>query len=214
MKEALATAAMTVEPHEARAKVAEYRKAVRDRHNEEDAAILRGYRAIAKGFKVIDLPQMIRLGGVFEQTGLPRIAVGTASHQFVYVERTTRGSVTFLPKRDIAHNRRRDVYGCPDDTLPRTERWPDSMSIQGQHVWNIWRSGMRAMIPPVPPGLRPAHSLDGYATMFQVEEWAPAPAPPGDPALLKHIGGDLYAVVAVWDLTPLEQAVLAGRNRG
>lgn len=31
-----------------------------------------------------------------------------------------------------------------------------------------------------------------------------------DPALLKHIGGDLWAVVAVWNLTDLEMAVLAG----
>jgi hypothetical protein len=42
-------------------------------------------------------------------------------------------------------------------------------------------------------------------------DWKVHPVPPGDPALLKHIGGDLYAVVAVWDLTPLEQAVLAAR---
>lgn len=40
-------------------------------------------------------------------------------------------------------------------------------------------------------------------------EWRPEP--PKDPALLRHIGGDLYSVVAVWDLTELERAVLAGR---
>lgn len=32
-----------------------------------------------------------------------------------------------------------------------------------------------------------------------------------DPALLKHIGGDLYAVLATWDLTELERSVLGGR---
>jgi hypothetical protein len=37
--------------------------------------------------------------------------------------------------------------------------------------------------------------------------------PPEDPALLKHIGGDLYAVLAVWNLTELERAVLSGRGR-
>lgn len=36
--------------------------------------------------------------------------------------------------------------------------------------------------------------------------------PPGDPALLKHMGGDLYAILAVWDLSPLERAVLAGKR--
>lgn len=37
------------------------------------------------------------------------------------------------------------------------------------------------------------------------------PVPPVDPFLLKHLGGTLYVVLAQWDLTPLEQAVLAGR---
>lgn len=40
------------------------------------------------------------------------------------------------------------------------------------------------------------------------------PAPPGDPALLKHVGGDIYAVVATWDLSPLERLVLSGRTPG
>jgi hypothetical protein len=38
------------------------------------------------------------------------------------------------------------------------------------------------------------------------------PRPPGDPALLRPIGGDLYAVEAVWDLTELEQLVLSQRR--
>jgi hypothetical protein len=37
------------------------------------------------------------------------------------------------------------------------------------------------------------------------------PEPPIDPLLLKHCGGSLYAIVAAWDLTPLEQAVMRGR---
>lgn len=40
-------------------------------------------------------------------------------------------------------------------------------------------------------------------------EWAPVP--PTDPFLLRHLGGTLYVVLAQWDLTPLEKAVLAGR---
>jgi hypothetical protein len=45
--------------------------------------------------------------------------------------------------------------------------------------------------------------------------WDPErPPAPVDPALLRHIGGDLYAVdlyavVVTWDLTEIERAVLA-----
>jgi hypothetical protein len=50
--------------------------------------------------------------------------------------------------------------------------------------------------------------LRHYVTLFEVDQWEPVP--PTDPALLKHIAGDLYAVLAVWDLTELERAVIAG----
>jgi hypothetical protein len=34
---------------------------------------------------------------------------------------------------------------------------------------------------------------------------------PEDPALIKHIRGDLWSVMAVWDLSELERLVLAQR---
>jgi hypothetical protein len=68
---------------------------------------------------------------------------------------------------------------------------------------------LKAMAPVIPPALRPAHHLRNYHLLWEAE-WSRIPRPPGDPALLKHVAGDLYAVLAVWDLTPLEQAVLAG----
>lgn len=199
---------------EAREKVAEYLKSVRSRHSAEDAAILRGYRALAKGHTVIDLPKCIRLGGVFTDgyvAGLPRLAVATASHQFVWVERSDNGAVRFLPGhwRDISSQRRKDVFRMPAQTLPDDIPRPS----RDRNFRFSWSGDYRAMVPVVPPALRPAHSLDGYATLFEVEEWAPDPDAPRDPALLKHIGGDLYAVVATWDLTELERAVLQGRVR-
>lgn len=209
MKNALVEATISIPAAEAREKVAEYLRAVRDRHNAEDAAILRGYRAMAKGHALIDLPKMIRLGGVFEATGLPRIAVATSSHEFVHVERESRGSVIFQPEQWTNRNRRKDVYRCPVGTLPKAKLdW--NRAVNGSHPWH---GRMRAMVPHVPPAFRPIHSLDGYATLFEVEEWAPDPTAPVDPALLKHVGGDLYAVLATWDLTPLEQSVLNGRLR-
>ena len=39
-------------------------------------------------------------------------------------------------------------------------------------------------------------------------EWETVPR---DPLLLRHLAGGLYAVMASWDLTPLERAVLKGR---
>ena len=207
MEQTLREAAITMGVKEARAKVAEYVRAVRERHHSEDVAILRGYRALAKGHTVIDLPQVIGLGGVFE-SGLPRLAVATSSHSFVWVQRTVSGRVEFLPRRrwDMRPRMTKDCYRLPAATLPSVET----------HPWRAndpWDGDHRAMVPHIPPALRPAHSLDGYTTLFEVDVWAKDPTAPKDPALLKHIGGDLYAVLATWDLSPLEQSVLNGRVR-
>jgi hypothetical protein len=68
------------------------------------------------------------------------------------------------------------------------------------------------MVPHIPPGLRPAHHLRNYHILWEAE-WHPvAPPAPRDPALLRRIAGDVFAVVAVWELTELERAVLGARS--
>lgn len=215
MRDLLEREKITMPTEEARAAAVDYLAAVRTRHNREDAAILRGLRALAKGRPVIDLPAVIRAGGVHEHDGLPRLGVATSSHEFVWVERDTDGRVAFLPMqpRDLSSRRRRDVYRMPVGTLPEAEWASVAHRKVGWRHLHPWSGAFRAMVPLVPPALRPAHSLDGYATLFEVDRWEPDPAPPVDPALLKHLGGDLYVVLGTWDQTPLERAVLAGRTR-
>lgn len=212
MKDLLERERITMPTDEAKAAAADYLAAVRTRHNREDAAILRGLRALAKGHPVIDLPAVIRAGGEHEN-GLPKLAVATSSHEFVYVERHRDGSLRFIPRRaaDLSSRQRRGVYAMPGGTL--AEREPDTVPYRGSWYSHPWRGSHRAMVPIVPPRLRPAHSLDGYVTLFEVDRWDLDPTAPVDPALLKHLGGDLYAVLAVWDLTALERAVLNGRTR-
>ena len=52
--------------------------------------------------------------------------------------------------------------------------------------------------------------LTGYHVLWEAE-WQQVV--PRDPFLLRHIGGDLYSVVAAWDLTDLERSVIAARLR-
>ena len=78
-----------------------------------------------------------------------------------------------------------------------------------------------AIMPLVPPaGLRLAGGFSGlheHFTLFEVEAWADSPIraqPDRDPYLLRHVAGDLYAVIYEWDLSDLERAVMAGRRNG
>jgi len=196
---------ITMEKPKARAAFLEYRKAVREHHNAEDEAIMRGYRELARGRQLINLPETIAAGGVDDQ-GLPRLAVMRADVPWCWVQRSANGAVTFTPAQRVRSQLRKGVYRLPPDTFPAVA------FAQVQREWgSSWGSHYRAMVPPIPPTLRPPYGLGNYAILWEAT-WEKVPRPPGDPALLRHISGDLYAVLAIWDLTELERAVLAGRS--
>jgi len=44
---------------------------------------------------------------------------------------------------------------------------------------------------------------------MEVEKWKPLP--PKDPILLKRLTPNLFGVLATWDLTNLERAIIRGR---
>lgn len=63
----------------------------------------------------------------------------------------------------------------------------------------------RAQTPLIPPAIRPgATQLRKYWILWEAN-WT---APPVDPLLLRHLSGDLYVVLAAWDLTDLERAAM------
>lgn len=164
--------------------------------SEEDDQIMRAYRAAAKGTPLIKLSEAIELGG-FDRLGRPMLAIARADAQWCWLDRW-RNRLTFRGKNPRA--RGRTPQGLREElTIPS---WPE-------HNSGVWISlAARAMVPVIPAHLRPAHGLHNYHILWEAD-WQ---AVPKDPALLKHLGGDLYAVLAVWDLTEIERAVLAGRR--
>lgn len=191
---------ITLPKHEARQAVADYRRALlEEKHaalRKEDEAILRGYRAIARGQTIISLPDAIRRGGEFSSL-LPKLAISRADEKRVQVRRRRDGSVSFAA--DFVHPPRAKV-DLGDGTLSRI----------GFDRWNRDHRGRTsitasAIVPSIPPALRPNADLGRYWILFEAEWSAVAPR---DPALLRPLGGGLYAVVATWDLTDLERAVL------
>lgn len=210
-------ATITMDRKPAREAFLAYRKSVRERHDQEDEQIMRGYRALARGQQLIRLSDTLRAGGSeevsfpsrrwtdrrLETWRVPRLAVCRADARMCFTTGIDRDGGCVLTAdrrdRDLASNNRRDRTRVAAGTF--------EAGTQGAR----WDTTLQAIVPNVPPPLRPAHQLSGYQILWEAE-WAPDPQPPVDPALLKHIGGDLYAVVAIWDLTELEQAVLAARS--
>lgn len=186
---------------EARAAFDEYRKAVRSAKvsatNAEDAQIARAYKALAEGKAVLNVNEAFETAG-FDDRGLPRLAISRADFQHVAIVGRTeawRRGFEMGPESKVGFNRRSNaVLEGQVFRVPMGDIDPD-------------RAMMYAVVPNIPPHLRPPHDLKNYHLLWE-PEWRVRPRPPGDPALLKWLGGPLYAVLAVWDLTPVEQAVL------
>lgn len=192
---------------EAKARLDEYAGMLADERTAEDEAIAAGYRAAARGLPVIRLSQAMAAGGWFD-VGLPRIAVARADQEtcWVQVRRYAAGARWGVEFKDdswstvrAAHVGRHGVV----TSMPAPDFW-DGRS------WGWGRTSGSTMVPIIPPRFRPRRRrLRGHHILWEVERWDPTP--PTDPALLRHIRGDLWAVLATWDLTELERAVLSQR---
>ena len=189
-----------INPAEARARLTEYQEALRIERNAEDEAIAAGFRAAARGLPFISLQRTITAGG-WHDNSLPKIAVAPAAATACFV-RWHNGDLVFSDVDDRYVNRSALVnehsvrVPVPGDARP--PRRPSS-----------WQAG-EAMVPLIPPRFRPApRRLHRFHLLWEVPSWTWIP--PEDPALIKHVRGDLWTVHAVWELTELERLVLAQR---
>lgn len=159
---------------------------------DEDHEIIRGLRQLAKGTPLINLQEAIAAGG-FDEKGRPLLAVCRADFKICDMERSG-DSIRFSKGRD--RGQWREIRsGITRIQLPSSEE---------RHV----RCSARAIVPIIPAHLRPTIKLENYHILWEAE-WTRIP--PRDPALLRHVTGDLYALLAVWDLTELEMAAISKR---
>lgn len=189
---------------EARRAFLDYRKAVKERHSAEDEAIMRGYKALAEGSALLDLRSAFPAAGQFEN-GLPKIAICRAHFRWCYFEFENSGTTpTFVGSMEALDrwNRPRAYVHNVVRLAPGVLKHPVDGS--GRFSW----PQARALVPSIPPSARPSAKLENFHILWEAE-WQPRP--PTDPLLLRHLGGTLYVVLAQWDLTEVERAVLAGR---
>jgi hypothetical protein len=173
-----------------------------------DWEIQRTYQLLAQGKVVIKAIESVRLGGLNEK-GLPKLALGPATAAASHIRRNADGSMVMSPDDNFWSSRlekRRLRFAAEAFVFPR-ETFPAY-----EHDGKRYRRGQdehRAMTPIVPIHLRPKRGLENYHILWEAE-WERVV--PKDPYLLRRIGkGDLWLVVAHWDLTEVERAALATR---
>lgn len=170
----------------------EYRAAWMAERNRIDGELMRGYKALAEGKTLINLTEAIKTGGVNE-IGLPNLAIARADEAQIEMWCDTNGSVNFSPQRWGSVRSEDRVFEFPAGTLTGAK----------------YADGWHALLPFIPPQYRPPLKMNNYHLLWEAT-WQRQPrSQRRDPMLLRRISGDLFAVVAAWDLTPLEKLVLA-----
>lgn len=198
-----------MDQEEAQRKILAYRRQLKRRANEEYELALKAYQTVAEGLAILNLYD------AFAQTGLgedfrPRLAIGRADRKEVHVYVDPRDRcLTFT-----THSRGMWTGNYQGDLMLHL---PFEFTLREQNALQHGKHGY-ALVPMIPADVR--ELVEGqdkdYMILWEVEKWADrslTSPPPRDPYLLKHIAGELYAVVAEWDLTDLERAVMSSRNR-
>lgn len=158
------------------------------------------------GKKVIDIYESFKKAGLNEHSN-PKLAICPADAKRCYLVRRSEGSALFSGRPiHYRHNRPRTSYGdiaLPEDTFdfPKTEYG----SLMGDDF-------LETTVPLIPAKILVQEVkvlLRNFHILWEVEEWKPIP--PRDPILLRRLTPNLFGILATWDLTPLERAVIRGR---
>jgi hypothetical protein len=192
----------------ARETLRQYGSILKEKRTAEDLAILKSTKAILADKMVIRLADAVKNGGV-DNRGLPKIAIVRADDTYCRVK--SRGATCEMAgmsnRNDTVsdwHTKRNSYFHRRSMTKPRGFKFKLSGRFQDS-------CEAVAVVPTIPPAHRPPPTAyDNYYILFEALWEA---VPPVDPALLAPLGCGLFVVVAVWDLTGVERAVLAN-SRG
>lgn len=189
---------------EAREKLAAYRRQLKRKADAEYEAVAKGYEELEKGRALIDVGAAIR-EAPRDEKGRPMIAIARSDRREVEYRQNWRDEIFCAHSAGYSMSMEQD-----NPTLVRMFGHQVSMPNGG------WPQGY-AMVPMVPAeALEKAGNpdLSKCFTLWEVEKWRDRSRtmPDRDPYLLRHVGGALYAVLAAWDLTDLERAIMSARR--
>lgn len=199
------TPTITLPREVAREQLRQYRSQLHHRADSEYQAVAAGLEALAAGTPLLDLGECFRKGPLDEKHR-PKLAIARADRTSVRFSWETNSRGRF----DARAPRIRGGWREPsprtmgslviDVELPRLDdgAWPG-------------RGAATSKVPMIPASVREKLgpiALPQHFILWEAD-WTEVPR---DPYLLRWTGaGNLYAILAEWDLTELERAVMAGR---
>lgn len=168
----------------------QYRKALRGKkereRSREDRDTMKALLALSRKQRLVSLARIFQVCPVDDRLR-PKLAIVRADSREVLLH-TNGWDLVFYHMK-------------PNHWGPTNQDQKLVVRARQHTPWSRWT----ALTPTIPPWLRPPN-LSDYFILWEAE-WRAGVAP-GDPALPKRITQDLFVVLATWDLSPVEKAVL------
>jgi hypothetical protein len=156
----------------------------------DDRAIAAIYKRIAQGKLVIRALASITAAGLGAD-GLPKLAIMRAD----------------LPKVQCS-SRSDEVIFSGMNRQGRISSYAKTRQFTVPMPGATWNTGDKvADVPLIPVHLRPNKAIEKYHVLWEAD-WNQYPV---DPYLLRQFGKDAWLVVAAWDLTAVERAVMSSK---
>jgi hypothetical protein len=176
----------------------------------EDTILMKSYRELAKGARIINVFDAILSAGLDKKTNsrLPLLAVAGADWKYAHLKHE-RSEIVFAKENWINWDYTRNKWKTPAVSFKQDNFPAELTNNQWREQAKLPKVGnCRAIVPSIPVHLRPAGDISEYHILWEATWEVHAPV---DPFLIKHIAGNMYTVLAQWDLTPIERSVLEGR---
>lgn len=162
------------------------------------------YSHMRHGKKVIDIYESFKKAGLNKNRN-PKLAICRADGNTCYCYKNANGGAVFSIEREVMTAR----VSWLDVAIPNeTYDW---MGTDSDYIpWD--KRHIKTVVPIIPAKILVNEIkvlLKNFHILWEVEEWKPVP--PRDPILLKRLTPNLYGVLATWNLTKLERAVIRGR---
>lgn len=171
------------------------------------------YGHLKHGKKIIDIYESFKKTGLNKE-GDPKLAICRADAKQCYCLKIEDGSAIFSMERPDRWQRT-PIKTRGDIKLPsQTFQWQPEDAARPIGSYNIKRQTIQCLVPIIPAKIlvnQVKILLKNYHILWEVEEWKPIP--PKDPILLKRLTNNLFGILATWELTPLERAVIRGRTQ-
>lgn len=188
---------------QARNEQKKYRHLLEKRKDKHLQILEASYSQLRRGRKLIDIYEVIKNAGLNTE-GNPRLAIANLSLDTIFFNKVNERYAGAKGRGWYGSSRWNSLaVSLPDGTFPR---W--KVDSENQAGWNIIETKIKTKTPIVPAEFMPVGTLKPYYVLWDVEKWENVPR---DPILLRRISRNIFAVLATWDLTPLEQAVIRGR---